>query len=175
MPATTSAPEILQNRFLQKKFVNGCGIPTTDFRLARNHRELVVAHQALGFPGVLKLQFGGPDDPGPWVVRDFDDVPRALQETKGRPLLWERFVDIDAELSIFAERNADGTIETFPPTHVGDQDLFDRARAATVTIGERFGIVGPYRVRFFKTAGQLLFDELVALGSNDRAARLPAY
>jgi formate-dependent phosphoribosylglycinamide formyltransferase (GAR transformylase) len=45
------------NRFLQKKFVNGCGIPTTDFRLARNHRELVLAHQALGFPGVLKLQF----------------------------------------------------------------------------------------------------------------------
>ncbi len=149
------------NRFLQKKFVNGCGIPTTDFRLARNHRELVLAHQALGFPGVLKLQFDGPDAEGPWVVRDFDDVPRALQETKGRPLLWERFVEIDAEFTIFAERKADGTIDTYPRLGTVDRDLCDRARAGTAMLGERFEIVGAYHVHFFQTAAELLFDELV--------------
>jgi len=151
----------MQNRFLQKKFANGCGIPTTDFRLARNHRELVAAHRALGFPGVLKLQFGGPEAEGPWVVRDFDDVPRALQETKGRPLLWERFVDIDAEFTVFAERKQDGTVDTDPQPRIGDRDLGDRARAETAMLGERLGIVGAYHVRFFQSAGQLLFDELV--------------
>ena len=82
MPAA-SPPDILQNRFLQKKFVNGCGIPTTDFRLARNHRELVVAHKALGFPGVLKLQFSGPDGDGPWVVHDLRRPARALMSRAG--------------------------------------------------------------------------------------------
>lgn len=152
---------VMLNRFIQKKFVNGCGIPTADFRLARNHRELVVAHQALGFPGVLKLQFGGPSADGPWVVRDFDDVPRALQETQGRPLLWERFVDIDAEVTVFAERHEDGTIDTDLRGRIGDQELFDRARAEAAMLGERLGIAGPYHVRFFQSAGQLLFDELV--------------
>ncbi len=157
-----SDPEMLQNRFLQKKFASACGIPTTDFRLARNHRELVVAHQALGFPGVLKLQFGAPDREGPWVVRDFDDVPRALQETKGRPLLWERLVEIDAEITIFAERTEDGTIDTHPRPRIGDRDLCDRACAYTAMLGERLRIVGAYHVRFFQSGGQLLFDELVA-------------
>ena len=155
-------PETLENRFLLKKFANGCGIPTTDFRLARNHRELVVAHKTLGFPGVLKLQFGGPDAEGPWVVRDFDDVPRALQETKGRPLLWERFVQTDADVTISAERKEDGTVETDPRPGIGDRQLSDRARAATAVLGDRLGIVGAYHVRFFQHAGQLLFDELVA-------------
>lgn len=149
------------NRFLQKKFVIGCGIPTADFRLARNHRELVVAHQALGFPGILKLQFGEPGADGPWVVRDFDDVPRALQETQGRPLLWERFVEIDAEVTVLAERKQDGTIDAHPQARVGDQGLSDRACAGAALLGERLGIVGPYHVRFFQSAGQLLFDELV--------------
>lgn len=156
-----SGPEILRNRFLQKKFANGCGIATTDFRLARNHRELVVAHQALGFPGVLKLQSAGPDGEGPWVVRDFDDVPRALQETQGRPLLWERFVDIDFEFSIVAERYEDGAIVSSPQPRFGDPDLCARARAATAMLGERLAIVGAYTVRFFTSGGRLLFDELV--------------
>lgn len=159
--SATSTPETLENRFLQKKFVNGCGIPTADFRLARNHRELVVAHQALGFPGVLKLQFGGSDRDGPWVVRDFDDVPRALQETQGRPLVWERLVEIDAEFAIFADRKEDGTIDSYARPCIDDRSLCDRARAATAMLGERLGIVGSYHVRFFQSAGQLLFDELV--------------
>jgi phosphoribosylaminoimidazole carboxylase (NCAIR synthetase) len=140
----------MRNRFLEKKRLGAGGLPTTDFRLARNHRELVGAHRALGFPGVLKLQF--PDgDAGPWVVRDFDDVPRVLRETKGRPLVWERYVEVDRVISAAANRSSDGTVTVSPSG--ADSEV----RALTAQLGERLGIIGGFIVTFFHTTdGRLL-------------------
>ena len=145
---------LARNRFLQKKFLETCGIPTAEFRLARNHRELVVAHKALGFPGVLKLQFAGAPGEGPWVVRDFEDVPRALVQTRGRALLWERFVAIDREFALVAERAADGPVRIEP-------EIDERARDYAATIGDRLGIVGTYGVTFFASGDRLLVNEVV--------------
>lgn len=153
---TAMHPELeglARNRFLQKKFLAGCGIPTAEFRLARNHRELVVAHQALGFPGVLKLQFVDNDDVGPWIVRDFEDVPPVLRETKGRPLLWERFVPVDRVLLLIATRAADGSLRVTPET-IGP--AFDYVEA----IGKRLGIVGTYRVTLLQSGDRLLVDQI---------------
>ena len=156
-----TVPTILNNRFLLKKFINRCGIATAEFRLARNHRELVVAHQALGFPGVLKMQYAAPDEPGPWIVRDFADVPPILKVTAGRPIIWEHFVACDRALSIAATRSGDGTVVVEAGTADTDQDrVFARARDDAKTIGERLGIVGAYRVNFFQLADRLMVDDI---------------
>lgn len=154
---TVSLPaleDFARNRFLQKKFLASCGIPIAEFRLARNHRELVVAHQTLGFPGVLKLQFSGDDDrAGPWVVRDFDDVPPVLRQTKSRPLLWERFTPVDQVLRPVAMREATGSLRITP-------EVVEPAFGYIATIGERLRIVGTYRVALLLTANRLLVDEI---------------
>ena len=96
-----SGPEILRNRFLQKKFANGCGIATTDFRLARNHANWWLRIRLSVFPGpqaALQSPALMGKDRGSFAISTTS--PRALQETQGRPLLWERFVDIDFEFSI---------------------------------------------------------------------------
>jgi 5-(carboxyamino)imidazole ribonucleotide synthase len=152
---------LARNRFLQKKFLEGCGMPTAPFRLARNHRELVVAHQALGFPGVLKLQFIEDDEPGPWIVRDFGDVPPVLRITAGRPLMWERAVAVDSAFCVVATRDAAGStaIECALPEPV---------RNIATTIGERLGIVGLYAVAFFQNADGLLVDDITVPPEDSR-------
>ena len=151
--APPTIERLAANRFLQKKFLNQCGIETVDFRLARNHRELVVAHKALGFPGTLKLQFVDEERSGPWVVRDFDDVPLALRETRGRPLLWERSVAIERAFSLEVERDAAGAVRLSP-------QIEGEPRAVAVRIGECLGVVGVYFVTFVVAGGRLLVDEI---------------
>lgn len=149
-----------RNRFLQKKAAAACGIATAEYRLARNHRELVRAHVALGFPGVLKLQLEEDVPEGPWPVADFDDVPRALRETKGRPLLWER--------PPTAERIVEVTVGTEAPPA---DELGARALVAARAIGERLGATAPYRVRFLVSEGALVFDELAFVHATFTSSR----
>jgi 5-(carboxyamino)imidazole ribonucleotide synthase len=158
--------EDASNRFLIKKAINACGLATADFRLARNHRELVVAHKALGFPGVLKLQFSAPGEPGPWIVRDFDDVPPVLKVTAGRPLVWERLVAYDRELAVHATRSSGGIFAVDAGSaDAADDPVLAQARDEAKTIGDRLAIVGPYCASFFQGPDGLIVDE-VRLGSN---------
>jgi phosphoribosylaminoimidazole carboxylase (NCAIR synthetase) len=159
LAGTPGRSQLLQNRFLQKKFVSNCGVPTADFRLARNHRELVVAHQAIGFPGVLKLQSADGAAAGPWIVRDFDDVPRVLRQTNGQPLLWERLVVADGVVTIAATRAPDSTVETEPVTGM-TVEVERRARDHAASIAERLELPGTYIIKFFRLGDRLLFDEL---------------
>jgi 5-(carboxyamino)imidazole ribonucleotide synthase len=61
--------EITQERLLEKRFVNECGIPTAAFAPARTPAELEHAAATIGFPAVLKTTMGGYDGKGQWVVR----------------------------------------------------------------------------------------------------------
>lgn len=141
------------NRFLQKKFIEGCGIPTPPFRLARNHRELVAAHRALGFPGILQLQFADDRGRGPWLVRDFDDVPPVLRETDGRPLIWERALAFDRAYALEVDREADGSLHLQP-------EVSGRAREFAAAIGERLGVVGTFILTVIESGDQLFIDAI---------------
>jgi phosphoribosylaminoimidazole carboxylase (NCAIR synthetase) len=157
--AVVDEPAILHNRFLQKKLFERAGVPTPHYRLARNHRELVVSHKALGFPGVIKLQYDDGTGDGPWVVRDFDDPPRVLQATKGRPLLWERYVDVDAAFVLQVARTADGHVDA-----IGDV-AEPGARAAAVALATRVANALPpdvdrFAMRFFVCGGIVAADTL---------------
>lgn len=155
MTASSSAlEELARNRFLQKKYLVRCSIPTPEFRLARNHRELVVAHQALGFPGILKLEFADGDQIGPWVVRDFPDVPPVLRETRGLPLLWERLIEAARVFRLHATRDADGSVRITPEAPAP-------ALGYAATIGESLGIVGAYSLVLLQIGDRLLVDEIV--------------
>lgn len=144
---------MIGNRFLQKKFFESVGIPTPPFRLARNHRELVAAHKALGFPGVIQLQFIDEKRGGPWLVRDFDEVPPVLRETQGRPLIWERALPIDRVYALEVERDAAGVLHLQP-------DVSGRARDYAAAIGERLEIVGTYFITVIESGGELFVDEI---------------
>jgi phosphoribosylaminoimidazole carboxylase (NCAIR synthetase) len=143
----------MNNRFLQKKLIESCGIPTPPFRLARNHRELVAAHRALGFPGVLQVQFDGDEPIGPWLVRDYDDVPPVLRQTNGRPLIWERALPVDRIYSLEVDREVDGTLHLQP-------EVPGPMRGYAAALGARLGIVGTFSLTVIESGGELFVDAI---------------
>ncbi len=166
---------ITQERILEKSFLRDCGIPTAEFVPVRTREELAPAETAIGFPAVLKTTMGGYDGKGQWVVRSRAEADAAWSEAKARPLIWERLIPFDRELSIIAARNAAGEIVAFP-TSENQHDhgvlattivpgripaaIAVRARAYAVTIAERLQIVGTFCVEFFEWGDDLLVNEI---------------
>jgi 5-(carboxyamino)imidazole ribonucleotide synthase len=166
---------ITQDRILEKTFVRECGIPTADFAPVRARGEFDAALEQIGFPAVLKTTTGGYDGKGQWVVRDAAQAENAWHEARGRPLIWERFVAFDCELSIIATRDEGGDVVGFPvsenvhdhgvlsmtivPGRVADE-LSDRAYAYAHTIATRLGIVGTFCVEFFAAGTDLYVNEI---------------
>ena len=169
------ALRITQDRILEKTFVRECGIPTADFAVVRNEQDANAAERAIGYPGVVKTALGGYDGKGQWVVRSRADADAALAASKGVPLIWERFVPFDRELSIIAARNEAGQVVAFPASENQHDhgvlattivpgrippDVAAQARAFTTMIAERLEIVGTFCVEFFHAGHDLLVNEI---------------
>lgn len=171
----SDALRITQERLLEKTFVRSCGIPTADFAPARTREELEAAAHSIGYPAVLKTTMGGYDGKGQWVVRDAAEAASAWAEADGRPLIWERLVRFERELSVIAARGEAGELVTFP-TSENEHDhgvlattivpgripaaIDARAREYAATIGERLRIVGTYCVEFFQAGDDVLVNEI---------------
>ncbi len=171
----STALRITQERILEKTFLRESGIPVADFAPVRSREELDAAEKAIGYPGVLKTTLGGYDGKGQWVARSRADAERAWAEAKGRPLIWERLIPFDRELSIIAARNAHGEIVAFPvsenqhdhgvlattivPGRVAPA-IAERARRYATTIAERLEIIGTFCVEFFQRGDELLANEI---------------
>jgi 5-(carboxyamino)imidazole ribonucleotide synthase len=166
---------ITQERILEKTFVRECGIPTADFAPVRDGNEFEAALAQIGFPAVLKTTMGGYDGKGQWVVRDRAAAEAALEEARGRALIWERLIAFDRELSIIATRDEGGDVVAFPVSeNVHDHGVLamtivpgrvpgaiaERAHAYAKTIATRLGIVGTFCVEFFQAGDELLVNEI---------------
>jgi 5-(carboxyamino)imidazole ribonucleotide synthase len=170
-----SVLRITQERILEKTFVRECGIPTADFAPVRTPDELAAAEAAIGFPAVLKTTMGGYDGKGQWVVRERAQADAAWAEAKGRPLIWERLIPFERELSIIATRDQSGNVVTFPVSeNVHDHGVLamtivpgrvppaiaERAHAYARTIATKLGIIGTFCVEFFHAGDDLLVNEI---------------
>jgi 5-(carboxyamino)imidazole ribonucleotide synthase len=166
---------ITQERILEKTFVNECGIPTAEFAPARTRHEFDHARTRLGFPAMLKTTMGGYDGKGQWLVHDADEAEAAWRAARGRPLIWERYIPFERELSIIAARAETGDVVAFPVSeNIHDHgvlattivpgrvptEIADRAHAYAHTIASRLGIVGTFCVEFFQAGDTLLVNEI---------------
>ena len=89
--------------------------------------------EQVGFPAVLKTTMGGYDGKGQWVVRDRAAKPKPRGTKRaGAPLIWERFVPFDRELSIIATRDEGGDVVALP-------GLGERARPRRARDDDRAG------------------------------------
>jgi 5-(carboxyamino)imidazole ribonucleotide synthase len=166
---------IAQDRILEKNFVRESGCEVAPFVAVTNAAELAEAMRTVGFPAVIKTARGGYDGKGQWVVRDETAARAALEEAKGAPLIYERFVPFDLEVSIISARGADGTIVAFPvtenvhdhgvlamaiaPARI-DRELAESVRRQAAQLGERLGIVGAYCVEFFIAGRDVYVNEI---------------
>ncbi len=171
------ALEMAQDRLTEKRFINGCGIPTARFHAVDSQADLEAALADFGGQGVLKTRRLGYDGKGQRVYRSSADSPQGgYAALGGVPLILESFVSFEREISIIAARGIDGTIACYDPAENVHRDgilhtstlpasiseqTAAAARAAAEKILTALGYVGVIGIEFFALAnGDLIANEM---------------
>lgn len=104
--------EMIQDKGLQKEFFKKNRIPSPDFELVNDKKEIL--KQNFTFPFVQKTRKGGYDGKGVQIVKSKNDYAYLFES----PSVIENCVDIDKELAIIGARNEVGEIVLYPPVEM---------------------------------------------------------
>jgi 5-(carboxyamino)imidazole ribonucleotide synthase len=106
-----------QDRLAERRFVESAGVAVAPWREVKSVVDARSAAAELGLPLRLKLPIGGYDGRGQLRITaddQLDDAWRRLGREPGHPLLAERELAFECELSTVVARGTDGTVATFP-------------------------------------------------------------
>ncbi len=176
---------IIQDKTLQKVWLDDEGFPVGPFRVVESEEELQEAVAALGGSVFLKIGRGGYDGRGqarigPDSKTDApateEAIAAALKSIGKRPAVAEQALDLDFEISVMAARNPSGEVRSYPAVrnHHENQilawsvlpagvptELESKAEALAAAIIARLGLEGMLCVELFVTRqGELLVNEL---------------
>jgi 5-(carboxyamino)imidazole ribonucleotide synthase len=165
-----------QQRAREKTFLADRGIPTAPFARAATLDELREAVAGVGTPAVIKTAAFGYDGKGQHKVTAPSAVEGVWKALGHQEAVVERFITLQAEISVIAARGLDGEVALYPvfenrhQDHILDlttcpaavpQAIASRAAEITRTILEELQYVGLLCVEFFlSTDGELLVNEL---------------
>ena len=165
-----------QQRAREKTFLADRGVPTAPFAPAATLDELWEAVARVGTPAVIKTAAFGYDGKGQHKVATPADVEHIWTAIGHQEAVVEKFISLQAEVSIVAARGADGDIAAYSPfenrhrNHILDVTTVPAAitpavakQAAEIarTILEELQYVGVLCVEYFvSTDGELLVNEL---------------
>ena len=172
---------IIQDKILQKEWLDTQGFPVGPFRVARSEAELVEAVSALGGQVFVKTARGGYDGRGQ-VRLGFDHAATAVEIAQGwadlgaRPVVVERALELELEISVLAARSPSGEVKSYPAARNHHERqilawsvlpagipaaLEEGAQAVARGIVAGLGIEGLVCVEMFVTnEGELLVNEL---------------
>lgn len=164
--------ELIQDKGLQKMFYQRNDIPSADFFLVENKKQ--IQKYAEFFPFFQKLRKGGYDGKGVVKLVSPEQLDRAFEA----PSVLERLVPFEKELSVIVARNANGEVKCFPvvecefnqeanlveflfaPAGIKKSVEKEAIRIATL-IAEKLEIVGLLAVELFLTKdGKVLVNEI---------------
>ena len=170
------ALHIAQQRSREKIFLADRGVPTVPFASAESFDELWDAVASVGTPAVIKTAAFGYDGKGQHKVMTSADVEHIWTAIGHQPAVVEKFISLQAEISIIAARGADGDVAMYAPFENRHRDhildvttvpaaiapaMVTQANDITRTILEELQYVGVLCVEFFvSTDGDLLVNEL---------------
>jgi 5-(carboxyamino)imidazole ribonucleotide synthase len=171
-----TALHVAQQRAREKSFLADRGIPTAAFAPAATLDELWDAVARVGTPAVIKTAAFGYDGKGQHKASSQADVEHIWTAIGHQEAVVERFVSLQAEISVIAARGIDGDIREYPlfenrhANHILDVTtapasvppaVATQASEITRTILEELQYVGVLCVEFFlSTEGDLLVNEL---------------
>jgi 5-(carboxyamino)imidazole ribonucleotide synthase len=172
----------VQDRVRQKRWLEAHGFPIAAWREAQDEASFVAAWRDIGGRVFAKSAFGGFDGRGQARA---DGGPDAMGDAAARaayatlppgPLVVERALSLDAELSVLVARGANGEVAVYPSARnhherqalawsvlPGEFEPRVESRAAELAeeITLELGVIGLLCVEFFLTTqGELLVNEL---------------
>ena len=171
-----AALHMAQQRAREKTFLADHGFPTAPFARAATLDELWEGVTTIGTPAVVKTAAFGYDGKGQHKVTTPADIDHIWTALGHQEAVVEKFVSLQAEISVVAARGLDGAIVEYPPfenrhrNHILDVTtapaivppaIAKDAREITRAILTQLQYVGVLCVEFFvSTDGQLLVNEI---------------
>jgi 5-(carboxyamino)imidazole ribonucleotide synthase len=165
-----------QQRGREKAFLSERGFPTVPFARAATLEELTDGVATVGTPAVIKSAAFGYDGKGQHTITKAAEAERVWIALRGAEVLVEKFVALQAEISVIAARGLDGAVAEYVPfenrhtNHILDvttapaaipAGVAGRAREISRAILQALDYVGVLCVEFFVTTdGELLVNEL---------------
>jgi 5-(carboxyamino)imidazole ribonucleotide synthase len=104
----------IQDKLLQKQFLQKNGIPVAEFAKIENKEELGQMIDKMGLPLLLKMRKDAYDGRGNYKINSKSDIDDALDLFSGKSLMVEKFIKFEKEVSVIAARNTKGEIATYP-------------------------------------------------------------
>ena len=167
---------IAQDRLLEKRFFQECGIGCAPFVQVDSTEDLRRAVAHLGLPSILKTRRMGYDGKGQVRLESSDDIATALAEVGEVPCILEGMVRFQAEVSLIAVRSVAGEIVFYPLIeNVHREGILRRSTVPFVAttdalqtlaetylrkILETLEYVGVLAVEFFVVNGGLIANEM---------------
>jgi 5-(carboxyamino)imidazole ribonucleotide synthase len=168
------ALETAQDRLSEKRFVEGLGGRPAAYARIDSRADLEAAVDRLGAPGILKTRRDGYDGKGQWRIgSDRDAQGLRLPDV---PLIYEGFVEFDAEFSVILVRGQDGEIRFWDSTRNAHEDgilaasslpagaliegQVEEARALARHVADALKYVGVLTLEFFATREGPIFNEM---------------
>ena len=105
---------IIQDKLLQKQFLQKNGIGVAEFEKIENKEELNQMIDKMGLPLLLKTRRDAYDGRGNYKINSKSEIDDALDLFSGKTLMVEKFVKFEKEVSVIAARNTKGEISTYP-------------------------------------------------------------
>ena len=169
------ALEVSQDRFVEKSFLQNCGIATAGFAPINAASDIVEPIERFGGRGILKTRRDGYDGKGQARLESGDDYEAAHKSLGHAPCILEAMVPFVCEVSVIIARASDGTSacydvprnehvngilrRSFVPSNI-DAEIADRACAAAKALADALDYVGVLALEFFVLEdGSLLANE----------------
>ena len=165
----------VQERGRQKEFLAANGFPLGDFAVVETADACTEAAARFG-PSIVKSTIGGYDGRGQVRIRSATEAAGAFAAVGGRRAVVEKFLDIEAELSVLVARSVNGEVVAFPPSRNHHEqgilvwavvpagfppDVERNATELAKRIATTLGVVGLLAIEMFVTTdGRLLVNEL---------------
>ena len=165
-----------QQRAREKTFLADRGFPTTPFARASSLDELWIAIAQIGTPAVIKTAAFGYDGKGQHRLTTPADAEHIWNAIGHQEAIVEKFISLQAEISVVAARALDGQVMAYPPfenrhhNHILDlttcpaavtPQTAARAVEIATSLLDELRYVGVLCVEFFvSTDGELLVNDL---------------
>lgn len=154
------SPETLktiQDKFLQKTFLQNHNIPVPEFIKVENIEEVKEGLKKFGYPALLKARRDAYDGKGNFKIDSENEIQTAYDYFKGQKLMLEKFVPFKMEVSVIASRNTKGEIKTYPLVeNIHERNILRETIAPSRTsneVSEKAGKIASNTMDVLKGAG----------------------
>ena len=127
---------IIQDKLIQKKFLNDNNIPVAKFSDILSKNELEEKINEFGLPVLLKTRRDAYDGRGNFKINSSEHISEGLKIFEGKSLMLEEFIDFKMEVSVIAARSTTGEIQTYPLVENIHEDNILRTTIAPARISD---------------------------------------